>query len=144
MTCPACGFALPQHARFCARCGAPQTVRLHSTDTWVLVVFGFGAVLTACVAILYSALAIYPNATTTTMDPATLRTGSVILASLLGVLCLLQTFAIAGLVRGREWGRVAATAACVIWSLTCLGVPVAVLVLTSIWRSKPASIPRRP
>jgi hypothetical protein len=140
--CPACGLALPAYARFCARCGAPQETAPLRIETWVIVVLGVGVVLTAGVAILYSAIALYPS-TASTMDPATLRTGSVILASALGFLCLLQSAAIAGLVRGREWGRVAATAACVTWSLTCVGVPVAILILTSIWRARPASVPSR-
>ena len=35
------------------------------------------------------------------------------------------------------WGRIVATVACIAWSATCIGLPVAVLVLNSLWRRKP-------
>jgi hypothetical protein len=72
------------------------------------------------------------------------RTGALLLAAGLGVLCLVQSAAIGGLVRGRDWGRILATVACVMWSATCIGLPVAVLVLNSLWRRKPpqAQAPR--
>jgi len=139
-----CGLDLPVHARFCARCGSPQAAPRPTVDTWVMVIFGLGVVVSALVAILYSAIALYPSAASTSLDPATLRAGSVILASALGILCLLQSAAIVGLIRGREWGRVVATGACVIWSLTCIGVPVAVLVLMALWRARSTSPPSRP
>lgn len=144
MTCPACGLELPGYALYCARCGAPQVTPRRRVDGWVVVVLGIGVVVSAAVAIIYSAVAVYPGATSSNLNPATLRTGSLVLAGALGILCLLQSAAIAGLVRGREWGRLAATAACVMWSVTCIGLPVALLILTSLWRERPAAIPARP
>jgi hypothetical protein len=106
-------------------------------EAWVFVVFGLGVALSAVVSVLYAVVAIDPAGASITMDPAVVRTGSVVLAISLGILCGLQIAAIVGLVRGGEWGRVVATIACVAWSITCIGLPVAVLVLNSIWRRRP-------
>ncbi|MGH7765806.1 MAG: hypothetical protein ACREOM_15455 [Candidatus Dormibacteraceae bacterium] len=103
----------------------------------MLVMFGMGVVVTAAAAVLYAGVALDPTATPSGIDPATLRTGSILLGAALGVLCLLQSLAIGGLVRGREWGRIVATVACVMWGATCVGLPVAALVLNSLWRRKP-------
>jgi hypothetical protein len=107
--------------------------------------FGVGVVVTAAVALLYAGVALDPTATSSGLDAATVRTGSIVLAAGFGVVCLLQSAAIGGLVRGREWGRIVATVACVMWSATCVGLPVAVLVLNALWRRKPPAAPvRRP
>lgn len=137
MTCPVCGLELPGHARFCARCGTRQAAARREVDAWVFVVFGLGVAVSAIVSVLYAVVAIDPAGAPSNMDPAVLRTGSVVLATGLGILCGLQITAIVGLVRGADWGRVLATISCVAWSITCVGLPVAVLVLNSIWRRKP-------
>lgn len=103
----------------------------------MLVVFGVGIVITAAVAVLYAGVAMDPTLTSSRLDATTVRTGSILLAAALGILCVLQSAAIAGLVRGRAWGRIVATVACVMWSATCIGLPVAILVLNSLWRRKP-------
>ncbi|TAN32881.1 zinc ribbon domain-containing protein [bacterium] len=139
--CPACGLELPGHARFCARCGAPQPASRRDVEAWVLAVFGLGIALSATIAVLYGAIAVDPAGASAGLDPALIRTASVGLAATLGALCLLQAVATAGLVRGREWGRVTATIVCVAWSVTCVGLPVAILVLRSIWRRRPAGAP---
>jgi hypothetical protein len=110
----------------------------------VFVVFGLGVAVSAVVSGLYAVIAIDPAGASTTMDPGVVRTGSVALALIMGILCALQCAAIVGLVRGGDWGRVVATIVCVAWSITCVGLPVAVLVLNSIWRRKPppATAPR--
>ena len=87
---------------------------------------------------LYAAIAVDPIRASTSLSPTTLRTGSVILAASMGALCILQSAAIVGLVRDRDWGRIATTIACVAWTITCVGIPVAILVLNSIWRRKSA------
>jgi hypothetical protein len=137
VTCRVCGLELPSYARFCARCGTRQAAARREVEAWVFVVFGLGVALSAIVSVLYAVVAIDPAGASTTLDPAVVRTGSAVLAVSLGILCALQIAAIVGLVRGREWGRVLATIACVAWSITCVGLPVAVLVLNSIWRRKP-------
>ena len=45
--------------------------------------------------------------------------------------------------RYRAWGRMAATLACVVWALTCVGLPIALLGLNALWRA-PAADPRLP
>lgn len=140
--CYACGLELPAHARFCARCGVRQPGSSQSpprarAEVWVLVVFGVGVAVSGAGAFLYAALAIAPiSPPNSTMDPGLLRTGSVILAATLGIVCIAQVIAVAGLARGREWGRIAATVACVAWCLTCVGLPLSILILNSIWRRK--------
>jgi hypothetical protein len=56
-------------------------------------------------------------------------------------LSVLNTTAIVGLARGRAWGRWVATAACVGWLLTCIGMPVSILVLINLWRPQPGVAP---
>jgi hypothetical protein len=137
VTCPVCGLELPGYARFCARCGTRQGLAKHEVDAWVFVVFGLGVALSAVLSVLYAVIAIDPTAASSSMDPSVVRTGSVVLALILAIVCMLQIAAIVGLILGREWGRVLATIVCVAWSLTCVGLPVAVLVLNSIWRRRP-------
>ena len=139
MSCPACGLELPVQARFCARCGTRLPSPGRAVETWVMVVFAVGIVATAAVAVLYAGVATDPTAASSGLSTATVRTGSIILAAVLGILCVMQSAALAGLVRGRAWGRVVATVACVMWSATCIGLPVAVLVLNSLWRRTPPS-----
>jgi hypothetical protein len=137
MTCRVCGLELPRYARFCARCGTRQAPARREVEAWVFVVFGLGVALSAIVGVLYAVVAIDPAGASTTMNPGVVRTGSVVLATSLGVLCGLQCAAIVGLVRGAQWGRVLATIACMAWSVSCVGLPVAVLILNSLWRRKP-------
>ena len=124
---------LPPFARFCARCGLAQR-RGRQVETWVLVLFGVGIVLSAAVAVVYAGLAISPAGAPAGMDPVSVKSTAAILGVVAALVCVLQSAAFAGLVLGREWGRILATAACVAWSLTCLGIPVALLTLSSIWR----------
>jgi hypothetical protein len=105
-------------------------------EAWVFVVFGLGVALSAIVSALYAVIAIDPTGASTSLDPGAVRAGSAALAGIFCVLFVLQCAAIVGLVRGGEWGRVLATIACVAWSLTCVGLPVAVLVLNSLWRRR--------
>jgi hypothetical protein len=138
-SCPKCGLELPAEARFCARCGAPQPSPALAVRPWVLGAFGVGVTVTAVGALLYGVLVVDPTPVpNSTMDAATLRLAAAAIALALVALCGLQVAAFIGLVLDREWGRVAATIACVVWCLTCIGLPVSVLVLNSIWRRKPA------
>jgi len=137
MICPACGLGLPNHARFCARCGARLPSPGPAVETWVWVVLGVGVVVTASMAVLYAGVAMDPTVASSGLDASTVRTGSILIGAALGILCLLQIAGITGLARGRDWGRVAATVACVMWGATCVGLPLAVLVLNSLWRRKP-------
>ena len=70
------------------------------------------------------------------MDANSLRKFSAAIAFAFSGISLLHAGALYGLLRGREWGRITATIACVIWGLTCVGLPVALLALNSIWRPR--------
>ena len=149
MTCPACGLELPPYARFCARCGTPQPHpvgappaphRQPRPPTWLLVLFWVGAVLTLLVAALYTAIAVTPGAASAPgLDPAQVGQTALVAAAAAAALFGLQVVAAIGLTAGREWGRVVATLACVGWALTCIGLPVAALVLARLWRSGPTA-----
>jgi hypothetical protein len=138
-SCPRCGQDLPAEARFCARCGAPQPSPALSVRPWVLGTFCVGVVVTAVGALLYAVLVVDPSPVpNSTMDAGSVRVAAAAIALALVALCGLQVAALIGLILDREWGRVAATIACVVWSLTCVGLPLSVLLLNSIWRRKPA------
>jgi hypothetical protein len=65
-------------------------------------------------------------------------------AALVAAACFgLQVTAVVGLARDRAWGQMAATLACVVWALTCIGLPIALLGLNALWRA-PARDPRLP
>ena len=135
VTCPQCGLQLPSYARFCARCSSrlPLVRSVGGAHVWVLVLFGLGAVLGALVALVYSVIAVTPDLPASGLDPARVRGTAIGLAVVGAGMCVLQLMAILGLALGRDWGRVLATIACVAWSLTCIGLPVSLAVISSLW-----------
>jgi hypothetical protein len=140
VTCPSCGLALPARARYCARCGTrlPEGAP-PAQPAWLLALFGLGAALTALVALLYGAVLASPElAAGSGLDPAQVREGATILAAAGAGMCAVQIAALAGLLLGKRWGRPAATVACVAWALTCVGLPLSLLVLSALWRRRPA------
>ncbi len=138
-TCPACGQLLPAYARFCARCGTPQPApwgeppRLRGPQTWVVVAFWVGAVIALLLGLAMAAAAALPGPAGP--DPAQVRATALVLLAWAGSLCALQVVAAIGLMRGRRWAMTPATLACVAWALSCIGLPVAALVLAGLWRS---------
>lgn len=143
--CSACGQELPNHARFCARCGARQPgagTPPAQVPAWLLALFAVGAAITAVVGFGYTLLAIDPQLggpMPASVDLATAMRLIVGLAAGAWLLFVLNTVAIVGLARGRAWGRWVATAACAAWMLTCVGSPLGVLVLINLWRSRPSA-----
>ncbi|HLQ62474.1 MAG TPA: zinc ribbon domain-containing protein [Candidatus Acidoferrales bacterium] len=138
MICPACGLALPDHARFCARCGRPLDAGRSpaATPAWVLLALGVGGGLSAAVAALYTGTLLGPDLPLSgQVDPARLRLSAILVAAAGWTLLAIQVVAVGGLLRGRAWGRIAATVVGVGWALTCVGLPLAVLMLVSLWRS---------
>ena len=138
--CPSCSLELPSHARYCARCGSALERRPGAGDapTWVFVVllvaFGIGAGVAALLALAYTLLLVDPTlaaGSSVGIRPSQLGAAALAIAALLMV--LLQAAAVAGLVRGREWGKVVGTVACVGWALTCVGVPFSLLVVFLLW-----------
>lgn len=139
-TCRVCGLELPLFARYCARCGTafpPSTARGTRNATWLLILFGVAVPVAAAIAIIYSAIALDPRTPGEgNIDANTLRTFSAAIAVAFSGISLLHAGALYGLLRGREWGKVTATIACVLWAFTCVGLPVALLVLNSLWRPR--------
>jgi hypothetical protein len=108
---------------------------------WVIVLFALGVVVAALIAIVYTAIALMPGLTAPAgVDPDRLRLSAVVLAIVGSLLSALQLVALVGLALGRDWGRVLATIACVAWALTCIGLPVSLLVISSLWARRNAPI----
>ncbi len=145
--CPACAFRLPDHARFCARCGqrlpGEPGARGRPVPGWLLVLFLVGIAATGLVALVYAAILVAPDlpAARSGVTPPQLRVGAALLSALSTALFLLQLLATIGLLRRRSWGRILATAACVAWALTCVGIPFSVLALTTLWRTPQGEAP---
>ena len=152
--CPACGLALPVYARFCARCGTPQPHPVgrppgpgaHRYPTWLTALLAGGSGLAFLVAALYIGIAAVPGLPAGAppgLDETQLRLTSLAIGLLAIAFFALQLVAVVGLARGRSWAQVPATLACVVWALTCIGLPLALLGLNALWRG-PAPDPRLP
>ncbi len=105
-----------------------------------------GAGLSLLVAVFYAGLAAQPSLAGVTpagTDVARLRLTSAALAMVAAAFFGLQVVAVVGLARARPWGRTVGTLACGVWALTCIGLPIALLGLSALWRA-PAAEPRLP
>jgi len=152
--CPACGLALPPSARFCARCGTPQPHPIgrppgrlaHRYPTWLTALLAGGSGLAFLVAALYIGIAAVPGlpgGAPAGVDETQLRLTALAIGLLAIAFFALQLVAVVGLARGRSWAQIPATLACVVWALTCIGLPLALLGLNALWRG-PAPEPRLP
>ena len=74
-------------------------------------------------------------------DMAALRRASAGVAAIAASLSAAHVVAAIGLTAKRPWARGFATLVCVVWALTCVGLPVALLAIASLWRSR---TPTRP
>lgn len=152
-------MALPAHARFCARCGtrlradapAPPPPRRAGAPVWVLALLWLAAACLLWVAVSYAVLAagLAPPGTVSAADLATLRGSSTLIAACALSLSAAHLVAALGLMGSRPWARTLATLVCVLWALTCIGLPVGLLAINSLWRARrapgppgPASTPR--
>lgn len=144
MTCASCGLGgLPPVARFCARCGAP--LRAAQPDAgapvWLLALLWVGSAGLFLAAALYGALAvglIQPGRIDPTVDPAQVRPTAAVIALCAASLSAAHGAAAVGLMGGRVWARTFATLVCVVWALSCVGLPLGLLGIAALWR------PRRP
>ena len=145
VACPACGLALPVYARFCARCGSPQPHPVgrppgrgaHRYPTWLTALLAAGSGLAFLVAALYIGIAAVPGLPAGAppgLDETQLRLTSLAIGLLAVAFFALQLVAVVGLARGRSWAQMPATLACVVWALTCVGLPLALLGLNALWR----------
>lgn len=108
---------------------------------WILALFSVGAFL-----MLYSAastIASFYLDSTITADPSKVTAAYFVIA-FSAVLLIAQLIAIIGLARNRGWGRMAATIACAGWVLTCIGIPLSIVVLRELWRIRPAAVRSAP
>ena len=145
MTCPRCGLALPPVARFCARCGAPlaaagAVVRPAGAPVWLLVLLWLGAAGLLWVAAVYVVIAagLVPREAMAAAggDAASVQGAAALVAACAASLCLAHLAAALGLMSGRAWARTLATMVCVVWALTCVGLPVGLLGINALWRPR--------
>lgn len=137
MTCWSCGLPLPEGARFCARCGVRQRLPGGSAPVWMMVMFTFGAVAAGSLALTMAGAILRSR---TIADPAAAQfTLAFSWAFLLYGVALagMQVAALVGLAASRDWGRIAATLACLLWCLTGFGLVVSFPVLYYLWRPQP-------
>ena len=151
LSCPVCGLVLPARARFCARCGAalpgarPPAAAVVRPPVWVLALFWLGTAGTLLLALGYGLAALAPEGGGSPVgDEGRFRLTAAVITALALALAAAQLAAAIGLTGGFPWARVLATLVCVVWCLTCVGLPLALLALNSIWRSPGGSGPARP
>ncbi|MDQ6773798.1 MAG: zinc ribbon domain-containing protein [Candidatus Dormibacteraeota bacterium] len=139
--CPRCGRAIPTHARFCAYCGAPLAPAAGAATValWVLVLFWVGTPLALLIAGAYALALGSPDlaaraAGQQRIDPTQLQGLIVAIVIWAGLLFACQLAASVGLTLGRAWARVLGTIVAVAWSLTCIALPISILVVVFLWR----------
>ena len=101
---------------------------------WVLVLFWIGAALVLGVAVVYGIAAAFPDLAAQPGQGGKVRVAATIVALCAGSLLVGQLLAVIGLTVGWPWARPLATLVCVAWALTCVGFPLALLAVNSIWR----------
>jgi hypothetical protein len=158
VTCPSCGLVLPSEARFCARCGVRQpgapagpavAVRAArpAAPVWLLVLLWVGAGVTLWTAAFYGALAlgvISPAALGGGPDTGSLQAAAGLIAICAGSLSVAHGAAALGLMGGRSWSRTFATMVCVVWALSCVGLPLGLLGINALWRARRGAGPSGP
>jgi hypothetical protein len=150
-------LALPPEARFCARCGAglapaggvaqaasaaPAARRPGgAAPVWLQALLWIGAAGTFWVAILYGLFAtglVTPQSVGagSGQDAASLRAAATLITALAASLSVAHVVAAIGLLLARPWARTFTTLVCVVWALTCVGLPVGLLGINALWRAR--------
>ena len=88
-------------------------------------------------AALYTVLARTPTLPAQSGDVGQLRLAATVFALCFASLFVGHVLAAVGLTVGWSWARLLATLVCVVWCLTCVGLPIGLLVLNAIWRGRP-------
>ena len=84
---------------------------------------------------------IAPQQIIVSCDPGALPLACTNALALVGAsICVLQMAALVGLALSRDWARVLATIVCVAWSLTCIGLPLSLAVISALWTRKKAPL----
>src|SRR5215471_4074878 len=143
MTCPSCGLALPAYARCCTRLRAdapPASTPRESAPVWLQVLLWVGAGGLFWIAVSYLALAAgwIPAASIGSgVDVGAFRGTASLIAAGAGSLAVAHAVAAIGLAAHRPWSRTFTTLVCVVWALSCVGLPVGLLGISALWRRYP-------
>ena len=100
----------------------------------MLVLFWIGAAAVLGVTVVYGVGAAFPDLAAQPGQSGNVRVAATVVALCSASLFAGQLLAVIGLTVGWPWARPLATLVCVAWALTCVGLPVALLALNSIWR----------
>jgi hypothetical protein len=115
--------------------GPPRAPAPPRPPVWVLVLFWIGTAAVLLVAVVYGVAAAFPDVAAQSGDTGRVRVAATVVAICAGSLFVGQLLSTIGLTAGWPWARLLATLVCVAWALTCVGLPVALLALNSIWRA---------
>ena len=111
----------------------------------MLTLFWIGCALTLGIALVYSLAALEPQLAGQPGDSGRIRVAAAIVALCASSLFVGQLLATIGLTAGWQWSRLLATLVCVVWCLTCIGLPLGLFALNAIWRGRarpaPAPVP---
>jgi zinc-ribbon domain len=150
VTCPRCGLALPARARFCARCGTQLALDARPraaaavAPVWLLALLWIGAAALVWVTAVYLAiaLALVPAEAlgASAADLRGARGPAAVISLCAASLAVAHVVAALGLMGGRPWARPFATMVCVVWALTCVGLPVGLLGINALWRPRRAAL----
>jgi hypothetical protein len=108
-----------------------------SAPLWIMLLFTFGTVGAAMLAMLSAGTMLRPAGARTAAEAQALLAFWWAVFLYGTVLAGVQVAALVGLAGSREWGRIVATLACLLWCLTGLGLVVAFPVLYYLWRPQP-------
>ncbi|MGI8564050.1 MAG: hypothetical protein ACR2MZ_11000 [Candidatus Dormibacter sp.] len=111
---------------------------------WITVLYWLGAGLSLALCLLYAIGLVLPDtlsqaAAAQKIDSGALRQVVIFVVVYLGLLCLSHVVAAIGLTLGKRWAKPVATVAAALWSLTCVALPVAAVVIFFLWRPLSAS-----
>ena len=114
---------------------------------WLQVLLWLGAGALFWIAVSYLAFAaglISPAAVGARGDVRALRVTASVIAVCAGSLAVAHAVAGFGLAVSRPWARTFATLVCVVWALTCVGMPIGLLAISAMWRSRGGPSPVGP
>jgi len=111
----------------------------------VLILFWLGTAVALAVALAYTLILFIPGLLAENIDPGQLRALAGVVVAIAGLMFIAQFVTSLGLTLGKSWAKAMATLICVVWALTCFGLPLSVLALSAIWRPlkppEPAAAP---
>lgn len=106
------------------------------TPLWIILLFWLGSAVPLVLGLTYLVAWVAPSEQMVQLTGATaaqLRVTAGVATIYCTVLLVVQLVAALGLTLARDWARPVASVACALWTITCIGIPVCVAVLTTIW-----------